>query len=234
VAGGGIGAAQELVQGGPALVQQVAGPQGQLAAAGQTLGVQTSTVPYQAGVDAAQRAVDGIKAKIVDNQAAIALVETAMAQSVKTLGINTSALTKGADAQVAAGFADGIKGKASDLDKVTGDLGKNAVKKLKKVLGIHSPSRVFAELGVQTGQGFVNGLEDMHAAAEQAAARLTTVPTAAVSGGSLNVPAGAPHAPVTQIFQGPWGYTRDEIADGIPTKARRAISGVNIPRVRVQ
>ncbi|WP_158590142.1 phage tail length tape measure family protein [Amnibacterium setariae] len=233
VAGGGIGAAQELVQGGPALVQQVAGLQSQLATVGQSLGTQTSTVLYQAGVDAAQGTVDGIKAKIVDNQAAIALLETAMAQSVKVLGINTSALTKGAGAQVAAGFADGIKGKASDLDKVIGELGKNAVNRLKKVLGIHSPSRVFAELGDQTGQGFVNGLVGQQGNVESAIENLVPRPIVGAAASSVAMAPGVAPAPVTQIFNGPMGYTRDEVADGIATKARRAIAGVNIPKVRV-
>lgn len=234
VAGGGIGAAQELVQGGPALVQEVAGLQGQLATAGQTLGVQTSTVLYQAGVAAAQGSVDGIKAKIIDNQAAIALLQTAMAQSISALGINTAPLMKNAGAQVVAGLTDGIKGKGSDLDQVIGDLGKRAVTKLKKVLGIKSPSRVVRqEVGQQVGAGFVLGIEDMHAAAEQAAAGLASVPGAALGGVGFGDLGTAP-APITQVFTGPMGYTRDEVADGIATKARRAMAGVNIPKVSVR
>jgi phage-related protein len=234
VAGGGLQAAQELAAAGPGVVQQVANLQGQLSTAGKALGTQTSTVLYQAGVDTAQASVNGIKSKIVDNQAAIGLLEAAMAQSVKTLGINTSALTKGVGAQIVAGLTDGIKGKGSDLDKVIGDLGKSAVKKLKKVLGIKSPSRVVRqEVGQQVGAGFVLGIEDMHAAAEQAAAGLASVPGAAIGDAGFGDLGTAP-APITQVFTGPMGYTRDEVADGIATKARRALAGVNIPKVSVR
>lgn len=55
------------------------------------------------------------------------------------------------------GITAGIK---SVVDSVK-NLGKNAVDALKSFLGIHSPSKVFEEIGKNTGEGMVVGLEGM-------------------------------------------------------------------------
>lgn len=278
VAGGGIGAAQELVQGGPQLVQQVAGLQGQLATAGAALGTSASTVLYQAGVDSAQGLVDGIKSKQVDNDAAIALVQQSLALRISALGVDVSGLTKGTGEAIAAGFSDGIKGKDSDLGAtITGlgaraallgvsskqvvsetgkqvtrgfadgliqgsgylngkidDIGDKAIKRLKKRLGIHSPSRVFADIGDQTGQGFVNGIIGQQQNVVSAIDDLVAPPAVSAYARIPVAAAGIPNAPLQQNFYGSMGYTRDEVADGIAMKARRALNGVNIPKVSVR
>ncbi|ADD80808.1 tape measure protein [Rhodococcus phage ReqiDocB7] len=68
------------------------------------------------------------------------------------------------------------------LDKVPGWI----KEPFKKALGIHSPSRVFAEYGVNVGQGFVDGVASMSGAVSDAtaamadAAMLDTMPTVAL------------------------------------------------------
>ena len=231
VANGGLAAAQELLGAGSGVVREVATLQTQLGIAGAALGLNTSTVLYQAGVDTAQASVDGIKAKIVDNQAAIGLMQAALASSISALGISTKPLMRGVGADVAAGFADGIRGSASDLDKVVAKLGRSVVKRLRKSLDSHSPSRATRAVGADTGLGFQLGIEDTFADVERASTNLAAIPTAAL--GDVGLDLGTAPVPVFQTFTGPMGYTQDEVADRIATKTRRAVTGASIPRVRV-
>ena len=56
------------------------------------------------------------------------------------------------------GIAEGIKSKVSYVVEQAKNLGKRALDNLKDFLGIHSPSRVFAEVGKFVDEGFANGL----------------------------------------------------------------------------
>lgn len=59
------------------------------------------------------------------------------------------------------GLINGIKNMASSVvDSVKGVVD-GAIQGAKKLLGIHSPSRVFKQFGVYTGEGFVNGITEM-------------------------------------------------------------------------
>ena len=59
------------------------------------------------------------------------------------------------------GLINGIKNMASSVvDSVKGVVN-GAIQGVKKLLGIHSPSRVFKQFGVYTGEGFVNGITEM-------------------------------------------------------------------------
>lgn len=64
--------------------------------------------------------------------------------------------------QAAQGLVDGLKRKQKDLDKIADRLAKSLVAKVKKALGIHSPSRVFRDIGRLTGEGLKIGLNDVH------------------------------------------------------------------------
>ncbi|MFF7233947.1 phage tail tape measure protein [Streptomyces sioyaensis] len=56
------------------------------------------------------------------------------------------------------GLIKGLKAKEKALTKQIESMSKKMVKSLKKALGIHSPSRVFAKLGGFTSQGFALGI----------------------------------------------------------------------------
>ena len=60
---------------------------------------------------------------------------------------------------IAKGFAKGIEKGSSDVYKAIAKMTGQTVKQVKKSLGIHSPSKVMAELGGYTGLGFVQGLQ---------------------------------------------------------------------------
>lgn len=66
-----------------------------------------------------------------------------------------------AGVQLVQGMINGVGSLVSSLvDKVSG-LASSAINAAKSALGIHSPSKVFEQLGQYTGQGFVNGLDAM-------------------------------------------------------------------------
>lgn len=73
---------------------------------------------------------------------------------------NVGSMLYSAGADLIRGFLNGIKSLAGNiLSAVTGPIS-NAISGAKKLLGIHSPSRVFREIGSFTGQGMALGLQD--------------------------------------------------------------------------
>jgi hypothetical protein len=95
------------------------------------------------------------------------------------------------------GLADGITAaKDRVVGAITGAVG-GAVDSAKKLLGIASPSKVFAEIGGYTGEGFAQGVEDATPDAHAAMAGLVEPPDAAdvpvspLAAPSLNVPPSA-------------------------------------------
>ncbi|MCF5089534.1 hypothetical protein GIW57_05005 [Stenotrophomonas sp. PA-6-5C] len=57
------------------------------------------------------------------------------------------------------GLVNGIRSKISAATSAVSGVGRGVVDQFKGMLGIHSPSRVFAELGGFTMQGLANGLQ---------------------------------------------------------------------------
>ena len=58
------------------------------------------------------------------------------------------------------------------VGNAVGNVASSAVNKVKNLLGIHSPSTVFMDIGMNMGQGLVNGIASMQAAAQQATSDL--------------------------------------------------------------
>jgi len=62
--------------------------------------------------------------------------------------------------QIVTGITEGVEAEKPNLLSTLAQMAKSAVKAVKDVLKINSPSRVFRELGSYTGLGFVDGLKD--------------------------------------------------------------------------
>jgi len=109
------------------------------------------------------------------------------------------------------GLVDGITGGASAVVKaVTGAVG-GAIDAAKKMLGIASPSKVFAGIGDFTAQGFAEGVEGGSDRARGALEDMVAPPSGgSIGGGGTNVGG----VQVTFIIQGAQG------ADEIVAKAR--------------
>lgn len=79
------------------------------------------------------------------------------------------------------GFLDGINNAWKWVEKTIRGLFGGAVDLVKGILGIHSPSRVFREVGRFTGEGFALGLEDMQGRVADAAEALSPTISASTS-----------------------------------------------------
>lgn len=85
------------------------------------------------------------------------------------------------------GLKNGISSAAGSVwDALTG-LADGAVTTVKDVLGIHSPSVVFREIGSYTGQGMVRGIDDEATAVQRAMGSMVAPPSV----GEVDVPAGS-------------------------------------------
>jgi hypothetical protein len=108
------------------------------------------------------------------------------------------------------GLVLGIESGISKVEDTVSKLGKSAADALKKALGIASPSKVMIEAGMDTGQGFADGLEASTSKASKAATGLAGSVTDATSkdatqGGvsdmqmsQMSPDAGSPAAPPVQ------------------------------------
>jgi hypothetical protein len=105
------------------------------------------------------------------------------------------------------------------LKELVGGIGKTA----KKLLGIGSPSKVFAEIGRQTAQGLAQGIEDSRALVARAAAGLSGVTIGAgelgfslagAAGGGRSVVIERVHVEIGPINVGPGGNP-DEVRSAV-------------------
>ena len=67
------------------------------------------------------------------------------------------------------GMKRGIQRVADEIVDSVVSTANNAVSGAKRILGIHSPSRVFAEIGEYTGEGFIVGLSRLMSKVEESA-----------------------------------------------------------------
>ncbi|TXF11933.1 phage tail tape measure protein [Pelomicrobium methylotrophicum] len=75
--------------------------------------------------------------------------------------------------RIVGGLIDGIKSRLSAAGEAIKGLGQSVVSGLKNLLGIRSPSRVFAELGGFVAEGFAGGIGSGLAAVKKSAAALS-------------------------------------------------------------
>jgi hypothetical protein len=92
---------------------------------------------------------------------------------------------KGIGGQIVRGLIAGLTGNLSELMNAIGNIGGSMIKGLKGILGIHSPSAVFAEIGQNMGAGLIQGLQ-------QVAGQTKVAVTGLVTGSGLVNSSGAP------------------------------------------
>lgn len=94
---------------------------------------------------------------------------------------------KSAGRQMIEGLWNGIKSAFdSTIAKVKGLISK-LPEAVKKVLGIRSPSRVFAEIGMYTGEGFALGIEKSYRQVQSAMGGLYSLQPAGALGGTMSL-----------------------------------------------
>jgi TP901 family phage tail tape measure protein len=148
-------------------------------------------------------ALEVAQAMLSAGAAGIAALNSLQTQIVATgtqVGKDASEAMYGAGIEAAEGLIKGLETSETRLAKVMRRIARQMVKALKDALDIHSPSRVFRELGSLTGQGYVLGLEDQVGQALRAARALVSAPSVASS--RMTTPTGLPNlggTPVTVL-----------------------------------
>ena len=71
------------------------------------------------------------------------------------------------------GMINGIKDMVKGVKDAAGEIGDAVKNKVKNLLGIHSPSKVFQEYGMNVGQGFIRGIDRTQGLVDAAMGRLT-------------------------------------------------------------
>ena len=75
------------------------------------------------------------------------------------------------------GLIKGMNSQKKNLDSAGKQLANSILKSFQKTLKIHSPSRVFLQMGHYIGNGLVNGLDDMVRKVQTATMNLVSIPT---------------------------------------------------------
>lgn len=96
------------------------------------------------------------------------------------------------------GFIDGIKSMLPSVEGIlggsTGGLASRAIEVVSQALGRASPSKVFADIGVDTAQGFINGVQGMGSNVSSALGSMVDLKNPFGSASSVPGAAGAPGA----------------------------------------
>ncbi len=171
-----FGAVQGAVQGSmAAVVGAVAGAGSQIVAAfsaalAQLPSIAISAFSALAGV--AQGSMAQVVAAIASGgQQAVAAVQTMGQQIVATLQ-QAAAGAQAAGAQIGAGMAAGIRASTGAAVAAAHDLAAAVDAAATNRLGIHSPSKVFTDIGIDIGEGLSKGIESQHGAVGDAAKEL--------------------------------------------------------------
>ncbi|RUR46215.1 phage tail tape measure protein [Vreelandella populi] len=98
--------------------------------------------------------------RLLINWSPFGLLHNAMVSTVERLGVSVPEGFSNLGSMIVDGIIGGITGKLGDLRESITGAASSAVGWFKDRLDIHSPSRVFAQLGGYTMQGLANGIED--------------------------------------------------------------------------
>jgi murein DD-endopeptidase MepM/ murein hydrolase activator NlpD/phage-related protein len=105
----------------------------------------------------------------------INMTQAAITKASTQYGQNAADAMYDAGAQSGKGYLAGLKAQESSIDKAMSDLARKIQAAIKKALKIKSPSRVFAELGRFTVQGFAQGVHQATPEAALATARMAAL-----------------------------------------------------------
>ena len=109
----------------------------------------------QKALEAGQRFLSSIEQKFDE---AVRFVAGVPGRIVGALG-NVGGMLFGAGQQLVQGFIDGIASMVWGVIDTVGGVVNNAIAAAERLLGIASPSKVFREIGMFTGEGFIDGID---------------------------------------------------------------------------
>lgn len=117
--------------------------------------------------------ITGVSALIL-NWSPIGLFYSAFAKVLSWFGTDLPSKFTGFGAMIIEGLKNGILSKIQSVEAAISSAAERVIVKAKVVLGIHSPSRVFAGLGGYTMQGLALGISNNQNLAHQATAQAAT------------------------------------------------------------
>ncbi|BBD77243.1 phage tail tape measure protein [Hydrogenophilus thermoluteolus] len=135
--------------------------------------------------------------------------------------------------QLVQGLIDGIKAKLGAAGEAIKGLGQSVVSGLKNLLGIRSPSRVFAELGGFVGDGFAQGMGASMGAVHKAAMGLSAAAMIATPAVQARQPSVLPQVmPIVRQTVDPMvqPVALPQIADA-PRAIRQTVEPVALPQI---
>lgn len=121
---------------------------------------------------------DYVKSAVINGAASIGRTVSEIPGKVLSALGNAGTILFNSGKDLIRGFINGIGSMGSALWDAAKNIASNAVDSIKSFLGIHSPSRVFKEIGMYSAQGLIIGLEDNTAKVEKAWNSLVSLPTA--------------------------------------------------------
>lgn len=98
--------------------------------------------------------IDGIKSKVGDVVSAVGSIISACKDGLANIASEFVDI----GSNIISGLVSGIKSGISNVASAIADVASSAVSQAKGALGIHSPSRVFAEIGMYSDKGLAKGL----------------------------------------------------------------------------
>lgn len=131
---------------------------------------------------------------------AAVFIETKTAISEALSGDNFFESAKGVGLAIAKGWAKGLAAGYGTIFEAVKGLGADTIKAFKDVMGIHSPSRVFAKLGEHTTEGYALGVERGSSRASDAVQSMVDMPT-----------------PAAPAAMGSFVWSGDLVIQGMPT-----------------
>lgn len=179
----------------------------QLADAGVDQGSATAKALIAGGPDAVKRITD------LQNQ---------LDRAATKLGTRTSSVLYDAGIHSAAGLVNGLKAQQRSIALAADRLAAALVHAVRHRLGIHSPSRVFDELGQNIGRGLQQGVERSRAGVQRSVERLVDVPRVGVQDVTGT---GGPRAYVPVQINAPQLRSDEQIAKLIGGRVAAAVAG---------
>lgn len=148
-----------------------------LAAKGLPAGLiqQVAGLGFDDGTDVAKALLSGTGAQVKE----LTQDWSALQSWSKSAGSVVAGITFDTGIAAQEGLIRGLEANEGRMKKAAQKLARNLARYVREELGIHSPSTVFAQIGVFTGRGFIDGLVSQQAAASAAAANLVSVPRVA-------------------------------------------------------
>ncbi|TJZ55616.1 hypothetical protein FCH28_09770 [Streptomyces piniterrae] len=135
-----------------------------------------------AGVESGSATATALSRASAADLARINLLQSQLSTAAGKVGSTVADQMYGSGVRAAQGLVDGLKRSQASIERQMEKIAVSMVRAIKSKLKIHSPSRVFADIGAQTAEGLRRGMLGATGAVAAASGTLATAATRAASG----------------------------------------------------